>query len=316
MRQKTLRWFFFCLTVALPILESCNNTESNPEIFVEEGYKSINGTEIFYKRMGEGEPVIIVHGGPVLEHGYLVPYLKPLAEDYELIFYDQRLSGHSPANVDSSEVRLQYFVDDIEELRKSFGLDKVHLLAHSWGGFLAMNYAVQYSTNLNSLILLNSMPPSYQMWVEEQNALAEEATKEDSLKRQEILNSEQFKTDQPQAIEDLLILSFRNQFEDPSLADSLDFYIPGDYMIRSRLFGNLMADITNYDLQAKLSIFDVPTLIVYGEIEPAASISAPAFQDMLLNSELLIIQKTGHFPFVEQPGVFMTELQAFLDQAE
>lgn len=316
MRPKTYLVLFFCLAVSMPILQSCSNTRSNVGISVEEGYKSINGTEIYYKKMGEGEPVIVIHGGPVLEHGYLVPYLKPLAEDYELIFFDQRLSGHSSGEVDSSEVRLQYFIDDIEELRKSFNVDKIHLLAHSWGGFLAMNYAIEYPGNLQSLILLNSMPPSYEMWMEEEQALAQKVSKEDSMKRQEILSSDRFETDQPQAIEDLLILSFKNQFVDPSLADSLDFYIPGDYMLRSQLFGNLMVDLTNYDLQVELSTLEVPTLIMYGEIEPSVSISAPALLDTIPNSELVIIENAGHFPFVEQQERFMDEVHTFLESVD
>jgi proline iminopeptidase len=103
-------------------LLSCSDTEIESETRGEEGYKSINETEIFYKRMGSGEPIIMVHGGPMLEHGYLDPHFKPLTDDYELIYLDQRLSGRSAAQVDSSDVRLSNFVNDIEELRKALTL--------------------------------------------------------------------------------------------------------------------------------------------------------------------------------------------------
>lgn len=309
MTNKILRTI---VSIVLIVFVSYSNGLAQEEVKVEEGYKSINGTEIFYKRMGDGEPIIIVHGGPVLEHGYLVPYLKPLSENYELIFFDQRLSGRSSADVDSSDVRLDQFVDDIEALRRVLKVGKFHLVAHSWGGLLAMNYAIKYSENLRSLILLNSMPASSKLWREEEQLLTQKITEEDSAKRQAIINSEPFKKNRPKAIEQLLILSFRNQFFNPSLADSLEFYIPDDYMIRSRRFGHMMRDISNYDLHTALSSTDVPTLILYGEMEPAVSVSASELNNTIPNSRLSIIRESGHFPFIEKSQKFLTELRNVL----
>lgn len=298
--------------LVLPLFISCNRPEPQSYIQTDDGFKSINGTEIYYKRMGQGEPIVIVHGGPVLEHGYLVPYLKPLANNFELIFFDQRLSGRSSANVDSSDVRLEKFIDDIEELRKALKLDKIHLMAHSWGGLLAMSYALKYPSNLNSLELLNSMPASSDLWSEEEQILAQNISKEDSTKRQDLINSDLFKNDKPKAIEELLRLSFRNQFYNPSLADSLDFFIPDDYSIRSQRFGNIMVDIANYDLHPRLSSLRIPTLLIYGEIEPAVSLSGAKLDNTVPNSKLIVFKKSGHFPFVEQQDQFIKEVQAFL----
>lgn len=300
------------LTPALLFLGSCSNPESETEI-VEEGYKSINGTEIFYKRTGSGEPVMIVHGGPVLEHGYLEPDFRPLTEKYELIYFDQRLSGRSSADVDSADIRLDIFVEDIEELRKALDVEKMHLMAHSWGGLLALKYAVKYSSNLNSLILLNSMPASSELWQEESRQVASRTSKQDSLRRREILSSDLFETEPSKAVEQLLILSFRNQFADPSLADSLNFYIPANYMTRSRLFGNLMVDLVDYDIRADLDPVTVPALLIYGDKEPAATLSGPDLRSVLSNSRLIIIQNSGHFPFIEQPDTLFSVLQSFLE---
>jgi proline iminopeptidase len=310
MLKKSIHYYSILLLIIIPVLCSCTNPDT--EIKVKDGYKSINGTELYYKIMGSGEPIMIVHGGPVLEHGYLFPFLKPLAQDYQLIFFDQRLSGRSSADVDSSEVRLDEFVDDIESLRDSLNLDSIHLMAHSWGGLLAMKYALKYPSNLQSLILLNSMPASSELWQKEEQILAGRSTTEDSLRRHEILKSDQYKNDKPAAIEKLLLLSFRNQFHNPSLADSLDFYIPEDYMKRSRLFRNLMVDIASYDLHSQLSELDIPTLLVYGSDEPATSVSGPKLETTLANSKLSVIPESGHFPFVEQPNQFMREVRDFL----
>lgn len=313
MSRKSLYQLSIVIISFLGILLSHNDAQSQAAISSEDGIRKINGTELFFKKMGEGEPVIVVHGGPVLDHGYLVPYLKPIAKNYELLYYDQRLSGRSSADVDSVDITLDNFVKDIEALRTEFGYERIHLMAHSWGGLLAMKYAITYPSNLNSLILLNSMPASSELWQQENQRIAERITKEDSLRRQEIMRSDLMNTDPPQAIERLLILSFRNQFENPDLADSLNFYIPDDYMSRSQRFGYLMPELSSYDLHEDLTSLDIPTFIVYGENEPAAEISGQVLSQTLPNSTLSIIQSSGHFPFIEQADVFMYELQTFLD---
>lgn len=314
MLTKSLRLILFLMASVFLILQSCGEAELQADIQIEEGIKSINGTELFVKRMGEGEPIIVVHGGPVLEHGYLVSHFMPLAENYELIYYDQRLSGRSSAEIDSAGINLSQFIEDIEELRKEIGEEKIHLMAHSWGGLLAMKYAIKYPSQLNSLILLNSMPASTQLWQEESRLVAERTSPEDSLKRQEIMQSDLFQNDPSSAIEQLLIVSFRNQFQDPALADSLDFYIPDDYMVRSQRFGNLMPDLMNYDLHADLDSMHVPTLLVYGEGEPAATLSGSDLDSVIPNSELVIIEDSGHFPFIEQPEAFIREIEEFLNR--
>ena len=158
MLQKPFRNILFITICFLPVLQSCGENEPQSELQDEEGTLSVNGSEIYYNKVGVGEPIIIVHGGPVLDHGYLKSSFKPLTQDYELLYYDQRLSGRSSADVDNEDITLDNFVEDIEGLREEFNYDKIHLMAHSWGGLLAMKYTIKYPSNLSSLILLNSMP--------------------------------------------------------------------------------------------------------------------------------------------------------------
>lgn len=310
--MKTWRSIPSLLLILFVFFQACNNEKSISVLQIEEGYKTINGTELYYKKVGEGEPVIIIHGGPVLDHGYLVPYFQPLTQNYELIYYDQRLSGRSSADVDSAEITLNNFIEDIEGLRQEFNLEKIHLMGHSWGGLLAVKYAIKYPSHLNSLVLLNSIPASSELWRQEQQVQAQNVSAEDSVKRQEIMSSDVFQTDPPQAIKQLLLLSFRSEFYNPSLADSLDFYIPDDYMMRSQKFGYLMPEISDFDLYPQLDSLQIPTLVVYGKMEPAVSISAKQLDSTLPNSDLVIVENTGHFPFIERPETFMNELEKFL----
>ncbi|UCG87186.1 MAG: alpha/beta fold hydrolase [Gemmatimonadota bacterium] len=281
----------------------------------EEGLRLINSTELYVKRIGSGEPIVVVHGGPMLDHGYLLPHLQPLAQSYQLTFFDQRLSGRSAPQVDSASVRIATFVEDIEQLRLSLGLERIHLMGHSWGGLLAMHYAIKYPQSLRSLILLNSMSASSAIWQEEERVLARQITAADSIERETIRETDAYARRDPEAIARLLRLSFRLQFRDTSRVNDLRLYVPADYAERSRQFGYMMVDLADFDLHDQLTAVTVPTLTLYGSHEPAAQLSGPLLHQQLPNSELVILDEAGHFPFIEQPEAFFDAVSGFLDRA-
>lgn len=302
----SVRWPAFLLTAVFAV------TSATAEPPTSEGLRSVNGTELWVKRLGAGEPIVVVHGGPLLEHGYLVPYLEPLADDYELVFFDQRLSGRSAPEVDESTVKLSTFAQDIEALRVELGLGPIHLLAHSWGGLLAMRYALEHGEHLRSLILLDSMAASSELWREEEKLVAEKVTEEDRARRQAILASEDFAAGRPAAIEKLLRLSFAAQFHDPSKVDGLRLYVPEDYVERSRRFSALRPDLESFDFHARLAGLEVPALVLYGASEPGAKLGGAALHATLPNSEWVLVPDAGHFPFVEQRDTVLAAVRKFL----
>ena len=282
---------------------------------VTEGLQSINGTELYVKRMGAGEPMVVVHGGPLLEHGYLVPHLAPLAESYELIFYDQRLSGRSAATVDSASVRLATFVDDVEAIRQALDLGRIHLMAHSWGALIAMRYAVEHEESLRSLLLLDAVSASSTLWQEEQQSLAERITDDDRRERDAIRATETFKARQPEAIRRLLLLAYRPQFHDTAQLAALDLYVPEDYARRSEQFAYLGSDLASWDLHEPLARLSVPILILYGADEPAVTLGGAALRERVPHAEFVLVQDAGHFPFIEQQDAFLGAVRAFLEAA-
>lgn len=131
-------------------------TDSLPS---QEGYITVHDGHLYYREFGHGLPIIVVHGGPGLDQGYLQPQLLELASDYRLIFYDQRGSGKSfDTKIDEEHINIDQFVNDLDVLRKSLGLDKFVVMGHSWGGFLAMEYAIAHQDHLMGLILLTPAP--------------------------------------------------------------------------------------------------------------------------------------------------------------
>src|SRR5262249_8087687 len=120
---------------------------------MEEGFVDAHGTLIYYKIIGKGAPLMIVHGGPGASHDYLLPYLLPLARTSRLVFIDERGSGRSERLEDTSQYTVEKKVEDVEDVRKALGLGKVSLIGHAYGGVLAQAYAFKYQGNLTHLIL-------------------------------------------------------------------------------------------------------------------------------------------------------------------
>jgi len=122
MIRRNIYLLFFLI-----LLLSCS---SKKQAFQFEGLKPINGTELYLNAFGEGEPLLIIHGGPGLSHDYFLPQFEELGDNFNLIFYDQRVSGRYSVDVADDSITFDLFVQDIEELRKVTGFEKVNILAH------------------------------------------------------------------------------------------------------------------------------------------------------------------------------------------
>lgn len=306
--MRLLRTILFTSIIAA-FCASCSDTK----IISSEGFLEINGSKVYYKTMGEGDPLIIVHGGPVLDHSYLLPHLAALAEDYQLIFYDQRASGQSSIEVDPATMSLDGFVEDIELLRQQLDLGKINLLGHSWGGLIAMKYALKHDDKLSHLILSNTMAPSTIDWQEESKVIAQRTTKEDQNKLNNLTSSGLLRTEDPSvAIEEMMMLSYGAHMYDKANMDKLKLFIPKDFMLRSQMYSRLNPDLESYDLYAELMHVKTPTLIIFGEIEPAVSLHANRMVGAFQNGELFVVKGAGHFPFIENNKSYLSKVTSFL----
>ena len=103
------------------------------ELFVR-----VRGSRLFVREVGDGTPLIVLHGGPDFNHRYLLPELDELAQDFRLIYYDQRGRGRTSLDVRPDDVTIESEIDDLECLRRYFGFVQIALLGHSWGSLLAL----------------------------------------------------------------------------------------------------------------------------------------------------------------------------------
>ncbi|TMC88780.1 MAG: alpha/beta fold hydrolase [Chloroflexi bacterium] len=118
----------------------------------------INGNEIFYTIHGQGRPMLLMHGGSGLDHTYFRPWLDSLGDRVELIYYDQLGHGRSTRPENYEGIGLDTWADEADALRASLGYDRIILFGHSFGGFIAQEYALRHGDHLAGLILCDTAP--------------------------------------------------------------------------------------------------------------------------------------------------------------
>ena len=280
---------------------------------IEEGFMFINNSEVYYKTMGEGEPLLVIHGGPVLDHSYFLPHLESLAKDFQLIFYDQRACGKSSIDIDSATMNLAGFVEDIEQIRQKMGFEKINILGHSWGGLVAMKYAIAHNDKIDRLILSNSMAPSATDWQTENIEASKQINPDDRRRLDNIVSTGLIRSANPTPyIKEMMLLSFKSQMANAENISKLNLYIPDDFQQRSGVFGLLGPDLGEFDLYAQLERITTPTLVLFGETEAAVNLHAQKMTDSFSEAELIVIPDSGHFPFIENPTEFDRVVKHFL----
>ncbi|MEJ2560758.1 MAG: alpha/beta hydrolase, partial [Anaerolineae bacterium] len=118
---------------------------------------SVNGTGLFYVSAGEGLPCLVMHGGLGVDHSYLHPWLDPLGDMLHLIYYDHRRNGRSGRAPKETMTHAQ-LAADADALRSHLGFDRVAILGHSYGGFIALEYGLRYPAQVSHLILMDTAP--------------------------------------------------------------------------------------------------------------------------------------------------------------
>ncbi len=280
----------------------------------QSGSLAVNGTKLYYRILGSGTPLLIVHGGPGLDHTYFLPQMRLLAQHYRLIFFDQRASGKSSVDVDSSSMNVNTFVEDIEGVRRALHLGRINLLGHSWGGLLAMRYALAHPEHLSTLILVTPTPATSAMRDSSFSIMKRNRSTKDSLEMARIVASPGFKESSPAAMARFFRLLFRPVFAHRNEADSLTLQFPADYSKRMKMVNYLYRDasLKSYNLLEGLRQVQCRALIVGGDHDMVPRAALEQIHHALSGSRLVILKDCGHFPFVEAPEEFARALHGFL----
>jgi proline iminopeptidase len=334
MQRDTNVNFRTVLIAALPVLAACQgdaltapraaasfDAAGAPFSYdapVRDGYLTgADGVQLYYKTVGSGlDTVVVLHGGPGMSMGYLDRDLAPLAHGRTLIFYDQRGGGRSQIIADPAQLGLDRHLADLEAVRTHFGIERMTLAGHSWGGLLAGFYARAHADRLEKLVLLNPAPVSAALWGEFEATIAARADAATNARIGEIVGL-WFAGQVNQALcEEFVTLRFSTYFADVANMASLrggwcevtDDVAAGLLPTHLTILGSLGA----WDVGGELSHVDVPTLVVHGRADAVPFASSQAFAAAIPGARLWVMEDVGHFPWMEAPVDFFTGLNTFL----
>jgi proline iminopeptidase len=288
-----------------------------------EGYiQSHDGVALYYRMLGGvGDTIVVVHGGPFVDHGYLAPDLEPLAETHVLILYDQRGTGRSTLVSDAASLHIEEHVADLESVRQHFGLRRMALLGHSWGALLAAAYARAYPDRLSVLVAVSPAPlrrdPYWEQSLPRVTAWMDSATLTELAARD--LARRDPANDARATCRAFFELLLRGAFADPMDVAAHqrmrgDFCSAPEAAIRNGpvVDSLTMASLGDFDWRDHFAASEFPVLVIAGanDVDPVQAYEE--WQAAFSHARLLRLDDAGHFPHVEQPERFFEVVGEFL----
>ncbi len=285
-----------------------------------QGRIPVGSTSLFYREIGEGKPLVVLHGGPAFDHHYLAPELDWLAGRLRVVHYDARGRGWSSEGVTPEEVTIESEVDDLASVLETLDLQDVVLLGHSWGGLLAVEYLLRDGRPVSHLVLMNTAPVSnhdYLHFVEHRRDMH---SLEDREKMAELAATPEFLRGEPEGAVPLLRISFGLTLPQPDLLDSLVSRITGhhtrDTLLKAREIANRLVETTqeapDYDLMGQLARLEVPTLVIHGEHDFVPLEIAESIAGAIPGARMTVFEDRGHFTYMEVPDLVTSTIADFV----
>ena len=221
-----------------------------------EGRIPFRGYETWWRSVGpqdgEAVPLLCLHGGPGANWLHMKPY-EALADERRVVFYDQLGAGNSVVEEahDASMWTPELYVEEVGVVREALGLDRVHVLGHSWGGMLGMQYATTRPDGLVSLIV-ESSPPSVPAWMPEIARLRAELPPEMEFYKRHLCRVEW-----PDWLDECFEILARNSEVYNTMNGPSEFHVIGT--------------IKDWDITPQLGRIQAPTLLFcgrYDEVTP------------------------------------------------
>jgi proline iminopeptidase len=300
---------------------------SAPAVYPQsEGFVDARGVLIYWKSVGRGAPLFIVHGGPGASHDYFLPHLLPLARTNRLIFIDERGSGRSERLEKASLYTVAAMVEDMEAVRAALGLGKVNLLGHSFGGVLAQAYAFKYPQNLSTLILCSTFHTTKAInkaLADIKGAMAPELRDRiEKMEKDGLYGKGQpwqwgrypddyMKAAWAEGYFPYLYQSRPDPTYDPAPGPMMGWEVyremwgsTGEYVVDGNLAG--------LDYTEQLRKVRVPTLVTVGDHDESAPWIAEEMAKLVPGAKLVVLPKSGHMTFVDQPAMFRKAVDDFV----
>jgi proline iminopeptidase len=263
-----------------------------------------DGTELFHVEVGSGLPCLVMHGGLGVDHTQFREALDPLGDVLRLVYYDHRGNGRS-GRPPLPTLTLEQFAADADALRGHLGFERVAVLGHSYGGCLALQYALRYPRRVSHLVLVGTTPA----WDHADEVIAELRRRSPSAR---VLSAF---LDPPTDVAAFarsqhLVTAALGVYDcEPARVERLfgaTVWSPAA-CARSR---ELMADC---DVAARLGEIEAPALVLVGRHDVFCPPSqAERLRCGIPNAEMIVFERSGHYPFVEEAEAFRGAVRSWL----
>ncbi len=287
---------------------------------VREGRIPFHGYETWYRLVSpanDAVPLLCLHGGPGSSHTGLTP-LEALADERAVVLYDQLGSKNSSQPSDPSLWTVELFVDEVGAVRDALGLERVHVLGHSWGGMLALEYALTRPPGLASLVLSSTLS-SARLWAEEAARLLADLPAEvrDALERHETAGT----TGDPEYEQASLEFYKRHLCRlDPWPEAVQELHRTTNLEVYNQMWGpSEMAPtgtLAGWDVTDRLGEIDAPTLVMCGRYDEATPLQAQVIAERILGSELVVFEHSAHLAPFEETERYVGIVRDFLRRVE
>jgi proline iminopeptidase len=266
-----------------------------------------DGVSIFAQELGEGFPVIVLHGGPGLDHSMFRPYLDPLANEFRLFYVDQRGQGRSE-RVDPATLSVDVFARDVDLLAEAVGLERFAVLGHSFGAIVTTKHAIEVGTAA-AYVISGGGDSSDAMMADVEASFAEMGGAAEVI-------AESWEQEKTVETEDELRELLRVQMPFHFAGEPPPGY--GDDTVFSpevlRHFAK--AGYGDFDYVPDLGRVSARTLVIVGEHDRTTTTrAARVLHEGIAGSELVVVPDVGHMSFVEAPDAYLGAVRSFLRKA-
>ncbi|MBR0554512.1 proline iminopeptidase-family hydrolase [Ciceribacter sp. L1K23] len=276
----------------------------------------VDGFKVVAYSFGSGdETVFCLNGGPGLPCDYLRDAHSCLVDQgYRVVAFDQLGTGSSDRPTEEGLWTIDRYVEETETVRKALDLGKVHLLGHSWGGWLAIDYALKYKENLKTLILEDTVADMPHLVSELERLRAALGSETVAMMQK---HEAQGTLGHPEYLAAVTILNYRHVCRLPEwpapVRRSLDDWNMGPYMTMQGPNEFLYTgNLKDWNRIPDLPGLDLPVLITVGEHDELTPACAMRMKNALPNAQLHVFRNASHMPFYENAEAYYPALIDFL----
>ena len=285
-----------------------------------EGFLKFRGFNTWYVLHGKRKdavPLFVLHGGPGFPHDFQNNLAALSAKGYPVILYDQLGCGRSDRPADTSLYTVELYVEELEALRGHLGFEVINILGQSWGGSLALEYALKYPERVNKLVLHSPLIDT-PLWVEEADKLKDQLPDGQGARMRELEQAGDTESAEYRRLGELFNDTFVLRVK-PKPQDALDGEQGGSQAVYKTMWGPSEAHATgnlkNWSVISRLPRVGQPTLLISGKYDEATPKQMELVVAGIPNAHWELFEHSSHCANLEEPDKFLRVVANFLTPA-